>query len=176
MQNMPWYRFEQIKRYFHVSAPTDGPISHWYMKLSPLFKHLQAKFKAYCIPSSNVAVNEMMEAFTSRSAHTVKMCNKPIGKGYKIWALADHGYVWHFFFHSRVEGMSKSQVLNRIYVLIPILGIAEVPKLSKLRHENYLPPTHYVVLVLAKTLPYTSHKFNIFSNNLFTSLSLFCQL
>jgi len=84
MQYMSWYRFEQIKRYFHVSVPTIEPINYWYSKLSPLFEHLRAKFKAYCIPSSNVSVDEMMKAFTGRSAHTVKMTNKPIREGYKI--------------------------------------------------------------------------------------------
>ena len=45
------------------------------------------------MPSLNVAVDEMMEAFTGRSAHTIKMSNKPIGEGYKTWAIADRGYV-----------------------------------------------------------------------------------
>jgi len=108
---MTWFLFEQIKRYFHVSEPVpDGLTLHWYMKLSPLFEYLRAKFKAYCVPSSNVAVDEMMEAFTSRSAHTVKMSNKPISEGYKTWAIADHGYVWHFFFHSGIDGMLKPSV------------------------------------------------------------------
>jgi hypothetical protein len=103
---MSWFWFEQIKRYFHVSEPTDGPIEYWYMKLSPLFEHLQASFKVYCIPSSNVSVDEMIKAFTRQLAHTVKIINKPIREGYKIWALADHGYVWHFIFYSGIEGMS----------------------------------------------------------------------
>jgi hypothetical protein len=47
----------------------------------------------------------MMEAFTGRSAHTVKISNKPKSEGFKIWAVADHGYVWHFILHSGVEGM-----------------------------------------------------------------------
>ena len=46
--------------------------------------------------SQNVSVDEMIKAFTGRSAHTVKMNNKPIREGYKMWAIADHGYVWHF--------------------------------------------------------------------------------
>jgi hypothetical protein len=47
----------------------------------------------------------MMEAFTGRSAHTVKISNKPKSEGFKIWAVAGHGYVWHFILHSGVEGM-----------------------------------------------------------------------
>jgi hypothetical protein len=34
--------------------------------------------------STNVSVNEIIEAFTRRSAHTVKISNKPISKGFKI--------------------------------------------------------------------------------------------
>ena len=83
MQHMSWYRFEQIKRYFHVSEPIDEPIT-WYMKLSPLFEHLRSQFKAFCVLSQNVSVDEMMKAFTERSAHTVKMNNKPISEGFKM--------------------------------------------------------------------------------------------
>ena len=119
MQLMPEYCFKQIKRYFHVSTPTDKPID-WYMKLSLLFEHLRTQFKAFCVPSQNVSVNKMMKAFTGRLAHTVKMPNKPVSKGYKMWALADHGYVWHFLWHSYVEGMLKSAVYSGTCILIVI--------------------------------------------------------
>jgi hypothetical protein len=61
-------------------------------------------------------------------------------------------------------------------MLIIILGIAEIPKLNKQLDKNYLAPTYHVVLVLAKTLLFTSYEFNIFMNNLFTNLKLFGQL
>jgi hypothetical protein len=38
-------------------------------------------------------VDEIMKAFTGRSAYTVKINNKPISKGYKMRAIADYGYV-----------------------------------------------------------------------------------
>jgi hypothetical protein len=86
--------------------PINEPLSddQWFMKLSPLFEHLRMKFKEFCIPSQNVSVNEMMEAFTGRSKHTLRMPNKPIGEGFKSWALCDRGYTWHFLFHSRICG------------------------------------------------------------------------
>jgi hypothetical protein len=83
MQLMPEYRFKQIKHYFHVLTPTDELID-WYMKLSLLFKHLRTQFKVFCVPSQNVSVDEVMKAFTGRSAHTVKMPNKPVSEGYKM--------------------------------------------------------------------------------------------
>jgi hypothetical protein len=93
MQSMPYYRYTQIKRYFHIAVPVSTDQSQaWYEKLSPLYEHLNTQFKAYYIPSQNVSVDEMMKAFTGRSAHTIKMPNKPIKEGYKMWALADHRY------------------------------------------------------------------------------------
>jgi hypothetical protein len=91
---MKYYRYTQIKKYFHVSTPTEQPLpdNQWFMKLSPLFEHLRAKFKEFCILSQNISVDEMMEAFTGWSKHTLKMPNKPIGEGFKSWALCDHGY------------------------------------------------------------------------------------
>jgi hypothetical protein len=98
MEFMSLYRFEQILRYFHVSPPPSPlgskhqPSSQWYMKLSPLFGYLRKRFKAFVILGQNISVDEMMIPFTGRSRHTLKMKNKPIGEGFKIWALCDHGY------------------------------------------------------------------------------------
>jgi hypothetical protein len=57
MEFMTFFRFEQIKRYFHVSAPpstpTSGsshlPIVHWHTKLEPLASLLRTKFQAYVV-------------------------------------------------------------------------------------------------------------------------------
>jgi hypothetical protein len=107
MQYMAYHRYQQIKRYFYVSAPS-AENQPWYLKLSPLYKHLNTQFKAFYVPSQNVSVDEMMEAFTGRSAHTLKMPNKPIGEGYKMWGLGDYGYIWHFLWYSRIEGKLKA--------------------------------------------------------------------
>jgi hypothetical protein len=90
---MLYYRYTQIKRYFYIAVPvsTDQNLP-WYEKLSPFYKRLDKQFKVFYIPLQNVSINEMMKAFTGRSIHTIKMLNKPVKEGYKMWALADHGY------------------------------------------------------------------------------------
>jgi Transposase IS4 len=90
------------------------------MKLSPLYEHLNSQFKAYCIPLQNVSIDEMMKAFTGWSAHTLKMLNKPVKEGYKMWALANHGYTWHFLWHSRSEGLLKIKFYSSNCTLIVI--------------------------------------------------------
>ena len=90
MEFMTYYRFQQIKRYFHVSPLIT---THWYMKLEPLASLLRTKFQAYVILGKNVSFDEMMVPFSRRSRHNLKMKNKPISEGFKIWALCNPGYL-----------------------------------------------------------------------------------
>jgi hypothetical protein len=97
MEYMTFFRFEQIKRYFHISPPsttsTRLSTARWHTKLDPLSNLLRMKFKAYVILSQNVSFDEMMVPFAGRSKHTLKIKNKPVKEGFKIWALCDHGYL-----------------------------------------------------------------------------------
>jgi hypothetical protein len=34
----------------------------------------------------------------------VKLKNKPIQEGYKVWVLEDRGYVYNWLWHSRQDG------------------------------------------------------------------------
>lgn len=62
---MSKFRFEQIKRYFHVSAPYESlPRAEWYQKVEPLSDNLSFKFQRFMTPVSNIAVDEMMVRFT----------------------------------------------------------------------------------------------------------------
>jgi Transposase IS4 len=115
---MSFYRFQQIKRYFHVSPPpftsTRILLSQWHLKLEPLASMLRTKFQAYVILGQNVSFDEMMVPFSSRSKHTLKIKNKPIKEGFKIWALCDQGYLWDFLFYSCTCG--KLYAIIYIYI------------------------------------------------------------
>ena len=117
-------RFEQIKRFFHIST-TDKPAPGsdndvWYYKLEPLLSQLRRSSKRYRMPSTNVSVDEAMIMCTGRSKHTYKMPNKPIDEGYKIHCLADHGYVWDFHMTSNAEGPDP---VAHTLTSLPALGI-----------------------------------------------------
>ena len=50
-----------------------------------------------------------MIRYKGRSQHTVKLLNKPIPQGFKIWALGDYGYIYTWLWHSKKldpEGVS----------------------------------------------------------------------
>jgi hypothetical protein len=87
MEFITFYRFKQIKRYFHISAPPSTPrlpTAHWHLKLEPLTSLLRTKFKEFVVLSQNVSFDEMIVPFSRRSKHTLKMKNKPIKEGFKI--------------------------------------------------------------------------------------------
>ena len=50
-----------------------------------------------------------MVLFIGRSVHTIKIKNKPVKEGYKIWLLGFKGYMWDFIFHLAIHGPEESK-------------------------------------------------------------------
>jgi Transposase IS4 len=92
-------RFEQIHRYFTIR---DGSIyprragEEFTWKLKPVALKIRLAFSQNWIPGSHLAIDESIIPFRGNSDHIVKMKNKPILEGYKVWVLGDYGYVWSF--------------------------------------------------------------------------------
>src|SRR5438874_13586500 len=94
-----------------------------------------------------------MVCFYSHSSDTYKMPNKPIKQGYKIFALANNGYVWYFQLSSRQHGIGELEKVNE------------------------LTPTSSMVLQMARLLPkFPNAHFVIYMDNYFTSIPLFSML
>ena len=136
MSAMSLNRFFQIKRFLHVSPPpcisrssassvsTSGVSSsygisgilsnasstsrapEWWEKMEPMSSIAQKRCQECYVPSSNVAIDEIMVKFEGRSVHTLRMPKKPVDHGYKVFALADSGYIYGWLYHSRVAGTS----------------------------------------------------------------------
>src|SRR6266498_1692058 len=125
----------------HISDYTSLP-TFWYSKVEPLATHIQTVSQSICIPSSNISIDEMIARFSGRSAHTVRIKNKPTPEGYKILSLCDSGYTYTFIFTSRVQNQPEVQ---------------QIPNLDKIRSEVY----HFV-----SKLP-KNKSFNIYMDNYF---------
>lgn len=148
---MTLVRFQQLKRFLHVSHP-DLPEEHWYSKVEPLTTKLAQDFARYYIPSSNVSIDEMIVRFSGRSSHTVRVKGKPTPEGYKIIALCQAGYTYSFLYTSRINS---------------IVGVEKI---------NGLTMTSSAVVHLAKTLPFSTHHYNIYMDNYFSNIPLFTYL
>ena len=150
-KEMTLIRFQQIKRYLHISKSQDNN-SLYYSKVEPLLSHIRQTSKKLYIPSMNVSVDEMMVRFSGRSIHTIRIRGKPTPEGYKILALCDHGYTYTFLPASRVH---QSEEVARV---------------------DGITYTGSVVLHLALQLPYKRNLFNVFMDNYFSSIPLFAWL
>jgi len=144
-------RFEQLKRYFNLSPKFETlPREEWIDKIEPIASRVQERFQKHMVPASNISVDEMMIRFTGKSIHTIKMPSKPIPEGYKVLAMAEHGYTYSFIFTSRI--CSFSGLMS--YYTGPLS----------------LSPT---VLQLLIPLPFRIHRFILYCNNYFSNFPLF---
>ncbi|CAB5380272.1 unnamed protein product [Rhizophagus irregularis] len=128
------------------------PPEFWYSKVNLLATYIRTVSKTICIPSSNVFIDEMIARFSGRSAHTVRIKNKPTPKGYKILSFCDAGYTYTFIFTSRIQIHPEIQ---------------QVSDLSKVGNEVYY---------LTSQLPIEDKLFNIYMDNYFFSIKLFKYL
>ncbi|EDN07499.1 predicted protein [Histoplasma mississippiense (nom. inval.)] len=60
-------------------------------KLEPLYFNFHAACWKYYNPGSNLSIDEMMIRFFGRFKYTVKMPQKPIKQGYKVFGLGEQG-------------------------------------------------------------------------------------
>jgi Transposase IS4 len=101
-------RFQQIHRFFSlnnehtVPLPSNAP---WFHRIQRIAELIRTACRNAYYPSSHITIDEVMVAFKGRSRDTVKLKNKPIDTGYKLWCVGDHGYIWSWLFHSRIEGV-----------------------------------------------------------------------
>ena len=123
-------RWEQIDRFFYIADPKDivldGPNkSSVFDKVDMLSEHLRHKFKEYWEIGTHLAVDETIERFMGRALETVNIPNKPTPEGFKIWVLANQGFVLDWLYHrkgdegpvdlddfwTKDEGFSKTQAV-----------------------------------------------------------------
>lgn len=102
-------RFEQLKRYLHISDSQEkiSIKKEWWYRVEPLASIFHKAARKYYTPGSELSVDELMIQCFGRSLHTVKMPKKPIKQGYKVFALAEHGYIWTFSWSSRKQGIME---------------------------------------------------------------------
>ena len=110
-KSMGLKRWKQIHRYLHIWDSSLGvqKIQKPHQKAEFVAKILRTTFRTYWQTGTHLAVDECIEGFCGRSPDIVHIPTKPTPIGYKIWVLAQAGYVLDFLFH--VRGSKASQGL-----------------------------------------------------------------
>jgi Transposase IS4 len=109
-------RFQQIHRYFTLRDKSayprqDGETFAWSVK--PIRAIVKQNCSVSWLPSSHLAINEAMISYRGRTKHKVKLLNKLIKEGYKVWVLRDSSYVYDWLWHScinRPEGIPEKSI------------------------------------------------------------------
>ena len=105
-------RWQQIHAFLHVYEPQDYPDRNnqkveAHEKVEPIAQILRENFSKYFQPDTDVAVNECIQAFKGCYADIVNIPTKPTPIGFKIWCLAQDGYILDFLWHQK--GIKASQ-------------------------------------------------------------------
>jgi Transposase IS4 len=163
-------RFDQIHRYFTLRDKSVHPKKEketFAWQVEPIASIIKHNCKALWSPSSHLAIDESMIAYRGRSSHKVKLPNKPIKEGYKVWVLGDAGYVYDWLWHSHVDGPEdvpkKGLDVDRV-------ESTELTKLTKV----HLAPTFALIIRLAERLRavHSTRIFCFFLDNLFLNINV----
>ncbi len=103
VQGISETRWEQIDRFFYISKPLHPLMEREtpFEKLEPLSEHLRQTFKSYWKTGTHLAVDETIQRFMGRAQETVNIPSKPEPEGFKIWVLANQGYVLDWLYHAK---------------------------------------------------------------------------
>jgi len=160
-------RFQQIHRYLtlrdgSIHPQENGECFAW--SVEPIASIIRRNCSANWTPSSHLAIDEAMIPYQGRSKHTVKLKNKPISEGYKVWVLEDSGYVYNWLWHSRESGPEG----------IPKGGLIVQQKVPQGPNSVHLAPTFALVIRLAEHLheQHPNHVFCLFLDNLFLNINV----
>jgi hypothetical protein len=165
-KTMSRHRWKQINRYLHIWDPTldqlferpDDKVRP-HEKVDPLWKLLSSSFQRYWKPGRDIAIDECIEGFTGRTRDTVNIPTKPTPIGFKIWVLADNGYVLNLLWH--VKGDSRDQGPQGLRTIWEEQGFSR---------------TQAVVLELMTRMPNEGKGHSVWLDNLFTSSKLLTTL
>jgi hypothetical protein len=163
---MSMHRWNQIDRYLHIrdpaldqlfERPDDKVRPH--EKVDPLWKLLSSSFQHYWKPGKDLAIDECIEGFTGRTHDIVNIPTKPTPIGFKIWVLADNGYVLDLLWHVKGDGQDQGpQGLRTTW------------------EEQGFSRTQAVVLELMTRMPNEGKGHAVWLDNLFTSSKLLTTL
>lgn len=103
-RNISLVRWQQLDRYFHISKPNLDHKESVFDKIEPLSEELRAASKRYWQPTTHLAIDECIQRFLGRAKEIVNIPSKPTPEGFKIWVLANAGYILDWLFHAKGSG------------------------------------------------------------------------
>ena len=125
------HRFEQIMSFLHFKDRGENPSSigaNWWDKLDPIMSILRQKSALYWLPSTNITVDEVMIKFEGRTSQKVTIPDKSIPTGFKIFVLADSGYIYNW--ECTKPGLNEGLLTTKKCIFISISNFTKTTLLN----------------------------------------------
>jgi hypothetical protein len=103
-KHMSRNRFQQLDRYFRCTEPwpeEDSTPRTTFDRVASLAESIRLTCRKLYTPGTHLAVDETIERFMGRAPEIVNIPSKPTPEGFKIWVLANEGYVLDWLWHAR---------------------------------------------------------------------------
>jgi hypothetical protein len=156
-----WY--EQVSRYFKVNSPTEDVGDQFWRRVEPLMSSFRDASQRLVKLGETVSIDENLIASSNRSGDLIQIDNKAAGKGYKLYTLALHYYLYDWMYTSK-----KTQVPQAKNYVPQATGY----------EDDAFTDTERMVLTLVEELlqNHPGVKFTVVFDNFFTSTRLFHEL
>ena len=160
-------RFQQLNRYFRCIEPwqNDDPIPRsTFDRVTDLTKHIWLTYRKLYTPSAYLAINETIKRFIGRAPEIVNILSKPIPEGFKIWVLANKGYILNWLWHARGNGgpvnLDESFTKDGGFLKTQAIVLNLITQRDLNTNKPLYPPRKHIIWL----------------NNLFISVKLLTQL
>jgi len=97
-------RFQQLNHHFRASPPwpnSDKTPKTTFNQIDKLAEHIWLTYRKLYTPGTHLAVNETIQRFMGYIPEIVNILSKLTPKGFKIWVLANKGYILDFMWHAK---------------------------------------------------------------------------
>jgi hypothetical protein len=159
-------RFDQLHRYLHIRDKHKEPQTAqegFYWKVEPIATIIRKNCQQNWLPATHISIDEAMLPFSGRSEDTVGIKNKPIKEGFKVWVLADHGYVYNWLWFSGHKDRGTEIIGKKDWKF----------KIDKKGTTASFAPTFAVVIHLAQLLAASFNRvFVLVLDNLFLNVNV----
>ena len=161
-------QFKQLNCYFwciELQLDNNPILRSTFNRVSKLAKYIQLTYRKLYSPSTYLTVNKTIKRFIGRAPKIINIPSKLIPKGFKIWVLANKGYI-----------------LNQLqYIRGNKVGLVNLDEIFT-KEEGFLKTQAVVLNLLTQRnieldkLLYPLGKHVIWLNNLFISVKLLRRL
>ena len=107
--------------FLHFKDRGENPFSigaNWWDKLDSIMSILRQKSVLYWLSSTNITVDEVMIKFEGRTSQKVTIPDKSIPTEFKIFVLADSGYIfnWECTVGNPSSSLQDNSLTNSLYL------------------------------------------------------------